>query len=293
MESTKIASTLRGWPSALASALVDPLDRAGAALDRIVSLRPGAVKDGLSGTWLGHPLHPLLTDVTIGAWTSSIALDALLQRQTERAARALVGIGVLSAIPTIASGWSDWSDTTGEDRRLGLLHAAGNAVATASFASSWLARRLGRQGLGRGLAAVGGLISVATGYVGGHLVYGRGLGVDRTAWQEPALERWTPVIDADALPEQRPFCAEAGELRILLVRRGEHVDAIADVCSHRGGPLHDGTLEDGVIACPWHGSRFRVSDGSIVRGPATAPQPAYRARMRSGTVEVKRIERDG
>lgn len=287
-----MGAVLRELPSIAASAWGSRLDGIANRVGRLVRLDAGSAKDLLSGTWLGHPLHPLLTDVTVGAWSSSIVLDGLLQGQAERASRALVGFGVLSAVPTIVSGWSDWADTTGVERRIGMLHALGNVAATATFASSWFVRRLGRRGVGVGLSMVGGLIAAATAYVGGDLVYGRGLGVDRTAWLSPAPARWTPVMDADALAEAEPVCVELGDLEILLVRRGERVLAVADVCSHRGGPLHEGDLEEGSITCPWHGSRFRLEDGSVVRGPATMPQPAYRARIERGKVEVQRVVDD-
>src|SRR5687767_6119288 len=161
-------------------------DRFGPRLDQVAQrigplaerLGTGPVKDLLSGTWLGHPLHPVLTDVTIGAWTSAAMLDVVDGERSADAARRLVGLGVLSAGPTALAGWSDWADTEGEERRAGVAHALGNTAAIAAFGLSWAARRAGRRGLGIALSTLGTGIASATAYIGGHLVYSRGVGVD-------------------------------------------------------------------------------------------------------------------
>ncbi len=264
-------------------------DRPGTWLGRQVSriVKPGPAKDALSGTWLGHPLHPLLTDVPIGAWASSLVLDLFGGNQTRRAARMLVGVGLVSAVPTAAAGLSDFSDTSGVERRVGAVHATFNSVALGLYAASWLARRRGRHSTGVALGLGGGLAVVGGGFLGGHLAYGRGLGVDRTAFdQEPG--EWTPVVEESQLAEGQPTLAEAGDVPLVLVRRDGRVLALADTCTHRGGPLHQGELEAGaVIVCPWHGSAFAMEDGEVVRGPATARQPAYQTRVIDGTVEVR------
>jgi nitrite reductase/ring-hydroxylating ferredoxin subunit/uncharacterized membrane protein len=281
-------------PLSLRQAPADITERFGARLDAVADavgplverIGPGSLKDLLSGTWQGHPLHPVLTDVTIGAWTSSFMLDVVGGERGRAGADALVGIGVLSAIPTAASGLSDWADLEGEERRVGTAHAIGNVTATAVYGLSWVARRGGHRRLGVTLGFLGAGIASATAYLGGHLVYGRGVGVDVTTFDR-IPRRYTPVMDADALREGKPATADLNGVPLFLLRRGDTVFAMHDRCTHRGGPLHRGKLEGDAIVCPWHGSCFRVEDGSIERGPATAPQPSYQTRIREGKIEVR------
>ncbi len=282
-------SPFHGLPSKIATAYAKPLDR----LAKLLAvpekyLHPGSVKDALSGTWLGHPLHPVLTDVAIGSWTSAVILDVIGGDRAEPAADALVGIGVLSAVPTAVSGWSDWLDTEGEARRIGVVHAVGNAAVVALYAGSWAARRRGKRPLGIALGMLAGGIATGTAYLGGHLVYGRGVGVDTTASDQiPA--QWTKVVDdAEQLMEGTPVLLQLKTVPVLLVRSGQGVDALHDRCTHRGGPLHKGFVKDGTVTCPWHESCFRLSDGVVLQGPATAPAPSYEARISDGAVEVRR-----
>jgi nitrite reductase/ring-hydroxylating ferredoxin subunit len=249
-------------------------------------LLKGRRKDLLSGTWLGHPLHPLLTDVTIGAWTSAWLLDLLGGPDAEPAADALIGLGVVSAIPTAASGLSDFVDTWDKERRVGLVHAATNIGAVAAYAMSYFARRAGRRRAGVLMSFAGAALASAAGHLGGHLVFARGIGVN----QNPPDERpadWTEVMRAEALSEGKPVRVMAGTAPIVLCRRGGNLYALSDRCSHRAGPLHEGDVDDGTITCPWHGSRFRLENGDIVNGPASVPQPAYEVRERDGQIEVK------
>ena len=283
-----MTSPLHPLPSSLVSrfgpALDAVADRIGPIADK---LGPGPLKDVLSGTWLGHPLHPVMTDVTIGAWTSAAMLDVVGGERSADAARTLIGLGVLSAGPTALSGWSDWADTEGDDRRAGVAHALGNTAAIATFGISWLARRTGHRGLGIVTGFLGAGIASATAYIGGHLVYGRGVGVDVTAFDRlPA--RPTAVMNADDLEEGTPKLVDVKGVPVFLLRRGDEVFAMHNRCTHRGGPLHKGTLHGDTIECPWHGSCFDVTDGAIRRGPATAPQPVFSAHIADGKVQVSR-----
>ena len=204
----------------------------------------------------------------------------------ERASEILLGLGVLSALPTAASGLTDWTDTGGAARRIGLVHAIGNVATTACFTASLVARRRGHRGKGIGLSALGVAGQSASAYLGGHLSFGKGIGVDNTAFDhEP--RRWTAVLDAAALSDGKPVKAETGAADVLLYKNGADVFAISDTCSHRGCSLADGDVRDGVVECVCHGSAFRLSDGEIVRGPATAPQAAYDTRITDGVVEVR------
>jgi nitrite reductase/ring-hydroxylating ferredoxin subunit/uncharacterized membrane protein len=248
----------------------------------------GPVKDALSGTWLGHPLHPLLTDVAIGSWTSAFFLDVFGGEATEAAADSLVAAGVVSAVPTALAGLSDWSDLLGAERRVGLIHATANVLAVACYGLSWVARRRDDRSRGVALGLLGASIATVGGYLGGHLSYRQGVSVDRNAWQE-GPEGWIDVGAESELVEGRAVAADAEGVRVCLVKQGSAVHAIADVCGHAGGPLHEGTLDDeGRITCPWHASTFRVQDGAVVHGPATAPQPDFEARVEDGRVSVRR-----
>jgi nitrite reductase/ring-hydroxylating ferredoxin subunit/uncharacterized membrane protein len=249
-------------------------------------LPPGRVKDALAGTWLGHPLHPLLTDVVVGAWTSAFVLDTVGGERTREAADTLVGLGVLAAFPTALTGLADWVDTWGSTRRVGTVHAVGNVVASSVYALSWLARKRGARALGVGLGMVGIGIVSGTAYLGGHLVYGKGVGVDASVF-EHGPKSWTTVADEGDLPEQGALVVKAGDTEIALFRQEGWICGIAERCSHRGGPLHEGEVSNGRVTCPWHGSEFDVCSGSVLRGPATAPQPAYETRVQGGKVEIR------
>ena len=270
---------------------VEALDRMAEPVAKTVSsvLQPKkAPKDLLSGTWLGHPLHPMLTDLPIGAWTSAMLLDLFGGEAGQEGADRLIGLGLAFALPTAAAGVSDWSDLLGADRRVGLVHALANVAAVGLYGLSLVNRRRGRRGAGLALSFAGAAVASAGGYLGGHLSYRRGVNVNRNAWKE-GPDGWLDVAAESELAEGRPVAAEADGVPVCLVKDGSAVHAIVDVCGHAGGPLHEGELDgDGHITCPWHGSTFRVQDGSVVHGPATAPQPAFDARIQDGRVSVRR-----
>jgi nitrite reductase/ring-hydroxylating ferredoxin subunit/uncharacterized membrane protein len=246
----------------------------------------GLVKDLLSGTWLGHPLHPMLTDVPIGAWVSAMVLDVVGGEGAEDAADALIGVGILAAAPTVASGLSDWSDFLGGERRVGFVHAVANGVALTCYASSLLARRAGSRGVGMALSGLGAAAMTAGGYLGGHLSYAQGANVNRNAWDEGVAD-WTPVADEADLAGDGPHLVQAHGAGVLVYRQDGQLSAIADHCGHAGGPLHEGEFGDGCVTCPWHGSTFRLADGEVVHGPATMHQPAYEVRVEDGKVLLR------
>jgi nitrite reductase/ring-hydroxylating ferredoxin subunit/uncharacterized membrane protein len=253
------------------------------AADKVLSSQQ--LTNLLSGTPIGHPVHPLLVTIPIGAWTSSLFFDLTGK---EDAADALVGLGVLSAIPTAVAGLSDWRHTNGAERRVGLVHAISNNVAASAYAASWLARRTGRRKAGIVLALVGATAVSVGGWLGGHLSYAMGVGVDTTAFQHGETD-WTYLADEADVQSGELRAADFGGVPVLLTRSDDKIVALADRCTHRGAPLHEGELQDGCVVCPWHGSAFAL-DGSVVQGPATRPLPAYEVRVSGGQVYARRAE---
>jgi len=272
---------------------------AAAAIDRVVrpahravsALLPrGPAKDALHGVWLGHPLHPLLTDLPIGFWTSAFVLDLAGGRRSQPAADALVGLGVAAALPTAAAGLADWSELNSPERRTGLVHAAANVAATALYGLSFLARRRGQRARGVLLGMAGATAATAGGFLGGHLSFRRGAGVNQAALA-PAAEEWTEIHVEGVLTAEKPTMARLDGDPLAAVDGegdGEGPSALFARCSHLGGPLDEGDLADGCVRCPWHGSRFRLADGAVVSGPATATQPAYELRRDGERVLARR-----
>jgi nitrite reductase/ring-hydroxylating ferredoxin subunit/uncharacterized membrane protein len=252
-------------------------------------LGPGPLKDGLSGTWLGHPLHPVLTDLPIGTWTSATILDVAGGEDAGPAADRLIAIGIAAALPTAVSGWSDWADSEAASdgvRRIGMVHAVSNVAALGLYAASLVARARGRRGRGVALGLAGAGALATGGMLGGDLAYAKGVGVDQAAFARP-IEDWTPVASTGDVREGSPLRAEADGQAVVLVRRAGRVHALVNRCVHRGGSLHEGELVDGCIECPLHGSRFSLEDGSVERGPAPYPQPVFEVREIDDRVEVR------
>lgn len=252
------------------------------------------IADFLHGVWLGHPLHPVLTDIPIGAWTAAVVLDTLEassgSRGMAKAADTAVALGVAGAVGSAATGITDWMHTVGESRRTGFTHALLNTVALTFFIGSMAARAGRNRGLGRILALTGYTIAGASAYLGGDLVFRQKIGVNH-APEEIEAPQYTAVLPVEQLPENRLTRAMLGDTPLVLLRRGMQVYALAEVCAHLGGPLADGELDsttDGhpTVVCPWHGSAFDMTSGDVVHGPSTYPQPCLQARINNGQVEV-------
>jgi len=274
---------MQGW---------EVLDPAGEWLSGKVNqlLGPGSLKSALSGSWLGHPLHPLLTDVPIGALAAATVIDVLGGEDGASASDTLTILGLLGVAPTALSGLSDWADTVGPERRLGMIHALANVGATTLYLAALLSRSGGNRTIPR-LFRVAGLGALsAGGYIGGHLVFARGIGVDHTVFDEAPAD-WTRVARETDLHPDTPVLARAGAYGILLYSHAGTVHAIAARCSHAGGPLEEGEVDEELcVTCPWHASRFQLTDGTVVRGPASSPQPSFEVRMSEGNVEVRARE---
>lgn len=249
-----------------------------------------AAKQFLHGSALGHPLHPALIELPVGAWTLAAIFDAIELAgggSRGRIADRAIGVGVLGALGAAVAGIVDWSETDGRAKRIGLTHGVMNVTATGLYALSLLLRRRSRtQGISVGMMAFGVAMSAA--FLGGHLTYGEQIGVDHTATgDQDEPEHFVGVLDAGDLAENKPVKVMADGVAILLVRQGEKIFALRDTCTHLGGPLSEGKLEGDSIRCPWHGSRFCLSDGRVLDGPAVFPERVFDVRVREGRIEVR------
>jgi len=255
------------------------------------ALRPPALKDFLHGTWLGHPLHPVLVQVPVGSWLSAGLLDAVPPLRP--AATAMIGTGVLASVPAALSGAADWSEQEPGVRRLGALHALLNVSALGLYAGSLVARGKGRGGLGRVLSYTGLGLATVSASIGGHMSYAQSSGASHSVTAARALQHdWIDLGPLDDLPEGRPALRTgsggSATVPLAVVRRGVRVDVFIGPCSHLSGPLQEGTVEQvrgaTCLVCPWHGSAFDLDSGEPRRGPAANPQEKLEVRMQAGRV---------
>ena len=246
---------------------------------------PRSLRDLLYGTKFGHPLHPAVVTLPLGFWSASAVLDLAGE---ERAADLMVGCGLVSALGAAATGAAQWQDATNDlqPRRLGALHAVINVSATALYGLSLLSRRRDRRGAGVVFGLAGYGLVAAGGWLGGDLSYDLGIGVNRTAFEQPPTD-WTDVAAESDLTEGKPVRVEADGAAILLLRRGDRIDAMSATCPHLGGPLDEGKIEGDTVTCPWHASVFGLKDGRLLHGPATSPVMAYEVKIEEGRVLVR------
>lgn len=242
------------------------------------------------GRWAGHPLHPALSDLPIGLWTGVMVLDATDRGQPPRrgldAASMLSAAGILAAGATALTGLSDWTVSNDQDRRVGLFHGLLNTVALGLQGASLGTRVAGHRSTARALGAASLTVTAAAGYLGGHLVFTKGVMVNRVAWTI-GPRRWTRALQEADLPDDSPTAVEAEGRQIMLYRHRGRLYAIDNICSHAGGLLSRGTVADLAVTCPLHGSRFALADGGVSRGPASQPQPVLPTRIRNGWIEVR------
>ena len=148
----------------------------------------------LRGNWLGHALHPLLTDLALGCWLGAGLLDLFGGKESQRAATTLVGAGLLAAVPTAFSGAAEWPSLMDRSsRRVAVVHATGNLALIICYLTSWLLRRNGKRNAGLAWGMAGGCLGWMTGYLGGHLSFGRGVGHG---------ERWATESQASSRPDE-------------------------------------------------------------------------------------------
>lgn len=264
----------------------ESLDSVVSPLQRLVQrIPPGRFRDALHGVWLGHPLHPLLVQIPIGTWLSAAILD--LSRDGERQARRLIGTGLLASLPAALAGSADWAEQHEQQMRVGVVHAALNTTALVLYVGSLSARSRDRIALGKALSYAGLASVAAGGMLGGDISYRQAGGVNHAEAVPHLVEPgWHQLMPLENLEDGQASRAMLGEVPLLAVRDGGRVSVLADRCAHMSGPLSEGELSDGCVTCPWHGSVFRLADGGVEHGPATAPQPAFETRVRDGIVEV-------
>jgi nitrite reductase/ring-hydroxylating ferredoxin subunit/uncharacterized membrane protein len=259
---------------------------------------PRLFRSLLNGTLLGHPLHPAITDIPIGAWVLAAIFDVIWLIAPASSVWAAQGafvtviVGLIGAVLAAVTGLADWSDTYGGERRVGLYHAGLNVLAVVLYLVSFLLRlpEGARENVVAAILGFLGLIAVlAAAYFGGDLVFVKGTNVNHTAW-EAGTEGYEAVMPFTEVAENKLYRVMAGGVPVVLLRQGMQLYAISATCSHAGGPLDEGTLTGDVVECPWHGSRFCMRDGRVLTGPATVAAPRYDVRVRNEQVEIKRRE---
>lgn len=251
------------------------------------------LKDLLNGTWLGHALHPVFTDIPVGAWSSTTLLDlAWLNNEDDGIARGAdltLLLGLAGATGAIVTGVTDWSDLVGTDRRVGLMHGLLNGGITLLYLTSLLLRLTGQRRTAITLSTTGYLTTLFSAYLGGELSLAKGVGVNHVAW-EGGSDDFVAVIDEKQLVEGKLTRVDASGIPAVLLKQGRTIYAIGATCSHQGGPLDEGSVKDSVVTCPWHGSSFCMADGSVVNGPAVYAEPTFAVRVRNGNVELRRLD---
>lgn len=248
------------------------------------------LRNVLFGTWLGHPFHPVIVVLPTGAWFVTEMLDlagaATNDSGFDRAADITAAVGMAGAVVALASGANDWRFTQGKASRLGLIHGLGNVAGLGAMGLSLLMRAQGARGAARALATVGVAFTAGAAYVGGELVYGERVGVSHVS-AEKLPRDFQAVMPESELPEGKLHRATVKGVPIVLLRRGDRIFALANACSHMGGPLHQGSLDGDCVVCPWHESKFSLETGRVIDGPATFSQPVLDVRIREQQIEVR------
>jgi nitrite reductase/ring-hydroxylating ferredoxin subunit/uncharacterized membrane protein len=251
------------------------------------------LQDFLNGSWLGHPVHAVVVDVVVGGATVVVFLDVLRYfvgvTGLEDAITWSIGLVSLAGIGAVIAGLTDFKDTaTGDERNVTGFHGVINIIGIVLFALSFFLRLGGAHDGGFWIFLIGYLVISVGAYIGGHVVFKYGYMVNRSAFARgKKAAEFTPILAAAELADATPTKASFGATTLVLVRRGDVVNALKETCSHAGGPLSEGTLRDDTIVCPWHHSAFHLSDGRVRHGPATSRQVAYRARINEGQVEIQ------
>jgi uncharacterized membrane protein len=250
----------------------------------------------LRGDWLGHALHPLLTDLPLGCWAAATALDLTAWRRDRLAARRLIGVGLLFAVPTAAAGLADFGTLREQrSRRVAVVHATGNAAAMALYVASWRARRHGHHVVGRAASLLGGVLAVGTGYLGGHLSFVRGAGTGERGRLQTAiaLPEHTGETTGDGPPRVQEDRRAAATIEVVTptiteqqhdeIRRLPH--CMVETASSGSSP----TSEEVHLAFQFPTSELTVENLRALSAEASRIAGAARLVYRDGDPDVMRL----
>lgn len=286
-ETDAIAAVLASqtWLQPLESGLQDALNTVFAE----DTARGKPIENALHGLWLGHALHPVLTDVPAGAWTVTFVLDLMQDlggsSRYEAGADAAMTIGMVGAGAAAVTGLTDWKDIEKKSRRTGLVHAMLNTVALSLYIGSAIQRSRRKQTSARALRYAAYGVTMGSAWLGGHLSYNNQIGVARVP-QQPPPTRPAVVLSGSDLTESKPRLVSCAGYPVVLVKQGGQIHALTDTCTHAGGSLADGKVEGDCIRCPLHGSLFSLRTGEVVEGPSVYPVLPLQARIREDQIEV-------
>lgn len=274
--------------------VADFLQKVVAGTYKVLGAPGHTLRTFVHGTWLGHPLHTVITDIPLGAWTVAVLFDIIYifnrTRGWSAAADVTILVGFIAALVAVITGYTDWNDTYGRERRVGVAHGLLNTTVVVIYFVSLIIRATGgSRGLAILLAFLGYALVLTAAYLGGDLVFAIGTGVNHHAWQT-VPEKFTKVLLEGQLTDGMLIKGMAGDTPILLYKKGSTVYAMSETCSHAGGPLSEGELDGNLVQCPWHASRFDIRTGQVKGGPATISQVRYETRIQNGQIEVRRSQ---
>jgi nitrite reductase/ring-hydroxylating ferredoxin subunit len=261
-----------------------------ASAGKVMDALPRQVRNFLHGVWLGHPFHPVITDIVVGSYSTLAVLDvaeAAGMKQIAPASDLALSTGLASGMVAASAGFADWHVLGGKAKKVGFLHMLFNITGTLLYIGSLIARKTGNRSLGRTLAFTGYGTLFGGAYLGGHLVFAKNVGVDHAAEWETTREFKHVMAEADLMPGQLKR-VELDGVPVVFFRHNRTVVAMSDSCAHMGCPLSEhGILEGDSIRCSCHGSRYKIMDGLVIEGPSAHPQPVYDVRVRGGNIEVR------
>jgi len=254
------------------------------------------IADALHGKWLGHPLHPALTDLVVGAFAFGSLFNLGGGELNRKIAKSLITAGAITAVPTALAGAADFSTVTKRAMNTAAVHGLLNSTALVLYLMSL---RSGNNEesttTSRIWSTLGFGVMFVSAWLGGKMTYNYRVGVNKAERPEGPAD-WTPVLSANELTARVAKRVEVNGTSVLLYKRGQQIFAIGAVCAHEGGPLEEGEFfekepEGLCVECPWHQSVYAMEDGSVVHGPSTYEVAAYEARTRDGQVEIRLVER--
>ncbi|MFB3905614.1 MAG: Rieske 2Fe-2S domain-containing protein [Acidobacteriota bacterium] len=253
------------------------------------------IADALHGKWLGHPLHPALTDFVVGAFAFGSLFNLAGGELNRKIAQSLIAAGAIAAVPTALAGATDFSTVTRPALNTAAVHGLLNSTALVLYLMSL---RNGNEELSttsRVWSTLGFGVLFVSAWLGGKMTYHYRVGVNKAEHRD-GPEEWTPILSANDLGVRQPKRVEFNGTSILLYKQGQRIYAIGAVCAHEGGPLEEGEFfekePEGIcVECPWHQSVYAVEDGSVVHGPSTYDVTAYEAQVRDGQVEIRLARR--